>query len=177
MTAEKRDQKKPSWIVVTAIAGGVLALIVMRLTSPSAPPPAPQEEYTFQPEPRRPPINLQQSSGGLSSRSAMAPVPSLQSANCKTLQDFANYEYEKRFREGKVSDLMVFSGFEQQEVSITKNDILTCSGGSFLRRGKNGSLTCDNAILSYDSRSNTLTYNLLYAYVARGLQPQCSDDR
>jgi hypothetical protein len=177
MTAEKRDQKKPSWIVVTAVAGGVLALVVLRLTSPSTPPPAPEEEYTFQPEPRRPPINLQQSSGGLSSRSAAAPVPSPQTANCNTLQDFANYEYEKRFRDGKVSELMVFSGFEQQEVSVSKTDTLNCSGGSFTRRGKNGSLTCDNVILSYDSRSNTLTYNLQYVYVARGLQPQCSDER
>jgi hypothetical protein len=32
-------------------------------------------------------------------------------------------------------------------------------------------------ILSYNTLSNTLTYNIQYVYLARGLQPQCSDDR
>ena len=164
MTAEKRGQKKPSWIVVTALAGGALVFLVVRLTSPSAPP-APTEEYTFQPEPRRPAINLQESSGGLSGRSGGPPAPSAQTPSCNTLQDFANFE------------LIVFQGFEREEVSISDKGTLNCSGGSFVRRGKNGSLTCNNVILSYNTLSNTLTYNIQYVYLAHGLQPQCDDDR
>ena len=175
MTAEKEGQKKPSWIAVTALAGGVLVFLIVRLTSPSAPP-APTEEYTFQPEPRRPAINLQESGGGLSGRSGGPPAPSAQTPSCNTLQDFANFEYEKRHREGKVSELMVFQGFEREEVSISDKGTLNCSGGSFVRRGKNGSLTCNNVILSYNTLSNTLTYNIQYVYLARGLQPQCADD-
>lgn len=174
MTAEKRGQKKPSWILVTALAGGALIFVVLRLTSPSVPPPS-SDEYTFQPEPRRVPINLQESSGGLSSRSGAPASPSAESASCDTLQQFANFEYEKRHREGKASELMVFRGFERQEVSVSDKGTLNCSGGSFERRGKDGSLTCNNVILSYNSRTNTLTYNIQYVYLARGLQPQCSD--
>lgn len=176
MTAEKRGQKKPSWIVVTALAGGAVTFLVLRLTSPSLPPAAPSEEYTFQPEPRRTPINLQESSGGLSNRSGAA-SPASESANCDTLQQFANFEYEKRHRDGKVSELMIFRGFERQEISASDKGLLSCSGGSFERRGKGGtSLTCNNVILSYNSRTNTLTYNIQYVYLARGLQPQCSNE-
>lgn len=176
MTAEKRGQNKPTLIAVTALAGGALVFLIARLMSPP-PPPAPTEEYTFPPEPRRAPINLQESSGGLSGRSGAAPAPSTQTPNCNTLQDFANFEYEKRHREGKVSELIVFQGFEREEAKISDKGTLNCSGGSFVRRGKNGSLTCKNVILSYNTLSNTLTYNIQYVYLARGLQPQCSDDR
>lgn len=177
MTAEKRGQKKPSWIVVTAVVGGAIAFLALRLTSPSAPPSNPSEEYTFQPEPRRVPINLQQSSGSLSGRSGGAAAPSAESANCDTLQQFANFEYEKRHREGKASDLMVFRDFEQQDITVAADGTLTCSGGAFERRGKEVTRTCNNVNLSYNSRTNTLTYNIQYIYLARGLQPQCSEER
>lgn len=177
MTAEKRGQKKPSWIVVTALVGGAVAFLALRLTSPSVPPPTTGDDYTFQPEPRRVPINLQESSGGLSSRSGGAAPPAAESANCDTLQQFANFEYEKRHREGKVSDLMVFRDFERQDVTVASDGTLTCSGGAFERRGKEVTRTCNNVILSYNSRTNTLTYNIQYVYLARGLQPQCSEAR
>lgn len=176
MTAEKRGQKKPSWMVVTALAGGAIVFLVLRLTSPSPPPVAPTEEYTFQPEPRRAPINLQESSGGLSNRSGSAGGPASQSANCDTLQQFANAEYEKRHRDGKVSELMIFRDFERKEINVSDQGTFSCSGGSFERRGKSGSLSCNNVILSYNSRTNTLTYNIQYVYLARGLAPQCSNE-
>ena len=174
MTAEKRDPKNPSRILVAALAGGVLVFLIARLTIPSAPPAGPTEEYTFQPEPRRAPINLQESSGGLSGRGSGGSAPSGQAASCANLQEFANYEYEKRYRSGKVSELMVFRGFERLEASLDKGETISCSGGSFVRRGNKGSLTCDNVILNYNTRTNTLSYNIQYVYLARGLQPQCS---
>ena len=164
----------PLAVLVAALAGGVLVFLFVRLTSPSTPKPEAAEEYTFQPEPRRAPINLQESSGGLSGRGGAGTTPSAQTASCASLQDFANQEYEKRQRSGKVSDLIVFKGFERLEANLNNADVVSCSGGSMERRSDQGSLTCENVILNYNTRTNTLSYNIQYVYLARGLQPECS---
>jgi hypothetical protein len=151
---------------------------VLRLLTPQVPEPGGTEDYTFQPEPRRAPVNLQQSSGALGSRSqGNAPAPSMQANSCRSLQQFANYEYERRYRQGKLSELMRFSGFEQAEIFITDGNKLNCAGGEFRRQGKGSERRCRNVILSYDTVTNTLTYNMQYVYLERGLQPECMSSR
>lgn len=172
MTAEKRNQGKSSWVLVSTLAGGALLFFVLRLLTPQAPDAGGPEDYTFQPEPRRPPVNLQKSSGALGGQGS-APAPSLQASSCESLQQFANYEYERRYKQGKLSELMSFSGFEKAEMFITDEDTLNCAGGAFLRKGKNSERRCKNVILSYDTGSNTLAYNIQYVYLERGLQPEC----
>jgi hypothetical protein len=176
MTAEKRNQGKGSWVVVGTLAGGALLFLVLRLLTPQVPDAGGQEDYTFQPEPRRPPVNLQKSSGALGNQGSVA-APSVQSSSCESLQQFANYEYERRYQQGKLSELMIFSGFERAEMFITANDTLNCTGGEFVRQGKSGERRCKNVILSYDTGSNTLAYNIQYVYLERGLQPECRSSR
>jgi hypothetical protein len=176
MTAEKRNQGKPSWGLVGILGSAALLFLVLRLLTPKAPDAGGPEEYTFQPEPRRPSVNLQRSSGALTGQGS-APAPSFQANSCASLQQFANYEYERRYQQGKLSELMSFSGFEQTEMFITDQDTLNCAGGEFLRKGKSGDRSCRNVILSYDTGSNTLAYNIQYVYLERGLQPECASSR
>ena len=164
-----------SWKNLLPLLGGAgLAFLIIRLFLPSVPPSSDDGEYTFQPELRRPKFNLGVSNGALGGLQSAAPVPSLETASCKTLQEFANYEYDKRYRKGKVADLMTFSGFDGADVFVTGRGTLNCSGGEFLRTGKRGKNTCKNIILSYDTATNTLSYNIQYLYLERGLQPECT---
>lgn len=172
MTAEKRNQGKTSWVLVGSLAGGALLFLVLRMLTPQVPDGGSPEDYTFQPEPRRPPVNLQKSSGALVGQ-ASAPAASVQAGSCQSLQQFANYEYERRYRQGKLSELMIFSGFEQAEGYITDEKTLNCAGGEFLRKGRSGERRCKNVILSYNTGTNILTYNIQYVYLERGLQPEC----
>ncbi len=107
-------------------------------------------------------------------QSGNAPPPSLERGSCASLQEFANFEYAKRHREGKLSDLMTFRGFSEADVSVSAGNILNCSGGEFLRKGSTGERLCKNVILSYDTRTNTLSYTIRYNYLERGLQPECT---
>jgi hypothetical protein len=139
-------------------------------------------DYTFQPAPRqssaearRPSIDLGASSGSLERARSSAPVPTAQAASCASLQQFANYEYARRYRDGKLAELLSFSGFEGQQVSTSAEGLLTCSGGEYTkRRGTSGSRNCRNVIISYDTSSNTLSYNVQYRYLETGLVAQCS---
>ena len=176
MTAEKRSQGKASWGLVGVVGAAALLFLVLRWLTPQAPESGGPEDYTFQPEPRRPPVNLQKSSGALTGQGS-APAPSFQSSSCASLQQFANYEYERRYQQGKLSELMSFSGFEKAEMFITDQDTVYCAGGEFLRKGKSGERRCKNVILSYDTGSNTLAYNIQYVYLERGLQPECASSR
>jgi hypothetical protein len=155
--------------------GAVLALLLSRLLSPQAPQNPQQDEYTFQPEPRRAKIDLGGSSGALNGTGTGAAAPSQDSTSCASLQQFANYEYGKRFREGKLSEQISFSNFESADVFLSDGGTLNCAGGEYVRKGKSNQRSCKNVILSYDTRTNTLTYNVQYVYLERGLQPQCAN--
>jgi hypothetical protein len=164
-----------SWKNLAPALGGVsLIFLLLRLATPAPPPANHDGDYTFQPEPRRPKIDLGASSGMLLGQPLAAPSPSLETGSCTSLQEFANFEYAKRHRQGKVADLLSFSGFAGADVFVTGSSTLNCSGGAFLRKGKSGSRACKNVILSYDTASNTLTYNIQYVYLERGLQPECT---
>lgn len=174
MMANKTDQSVSWKNLVPALGGVSLIFLILRLATPAPPSASDDGDYTFQPEPRRPKINLGASSGLLTGQPLAFPAPSLETGSCESLQQFANYEYAKRHRQGKVADLMTFSGFAGAEVFVTGSSTLNCSGGEFLRKGKSGSRACKNVILSYDTASNTLSYNVQYIYLERGLQPECS---
>jgi hypothetical protein len=170
-----KHEQAVSWKNLAPVLGGALLIfVILRMSTPSPPPPSPDGEYTFQPEPRRPRLDLGASSGVLDGRGGSAPPPSLEAGSCASLQQFANFEYAKRYREGKVNDLMSFSGFDAADVFVSDGNILNCSGGEFLRKGPGGERLCRNVILSYDTGTNTLSYNIQYVYLERGLQPECT---
>jgi hypothetical protein len=173
-----KPEQAVSWKNLAPVLGcALLVFVILRMATPAPPPPSEDGEYTFQPQPRRPKIDLGASSGILSGRGVIAPPPSLETGSCDSLQQFANFEYAKRYREGKVNDLMIFSGFNTANVFISNGNTLNCSGGEFLRKGRDGERQCRNVILSYDTGSNTLSYNIQYVYLERGLQPDCSSSR
>ena len=167
------------------LAGGALLfLLVQKLTSPDVPASDGMNDYTFQPEPRqaieqprRASLNLGASSGALGPSFATAPASSAQAVSCAWLQQFANYEYSRRFREGKLTDLLSFSGFEAMQPSISENGAIACSGGEYIRRGTKSQRSCRNVIISYDSGSNTLSHNVQYRYLETGLVAQCSEQK
>jgi hypothetical protein len=177
MTANK-NEPAVSWknLAPVLVVIGVIFLII-RFTTPAPPPPSDDGEYTFQPEPRRSKIDLGASSGALSGQPGASPVPALGTGRCQDLQDFANHEYAKRYQQGKVADLMIFRGFEGAAMSITGASTLSCSGGEFLRKGRDSTRHCKNAVLTYDTEKNVLSYNLQYAYLERGLNPDCTVTR
>jgi hypothetical protein len=174
----EKPEQTVSWKNLAPVLGGALLIfVVLRMATPAPPPPSQDGEYTFQPEPRRPKLDLGASSGVLGGQASTAPAPSLETGSCVSLQQFANFEYAKRFREGKLNDLMSFHGFEAADVFVSNGNTLNCSGGEFLRKGPGGQRVCRNVILSYDTGSNTLSYNIQYVYLERGLQPECSTSR
>ncbi len=173
-----KPEQTVSWKNLAPVLGGALLIFVLlRIATPTPPPPSQDGEYTFQPEPRRPKLDLGASSGVLQGQGGNAPAPALESGSCASLQQFANFEYAKRYREGKVNDLITFSGFDAADVFVSGGNTLNCSGGEFLRKGREGDRSCRNVILSYDTVSNTLSYNIQYVYLERGLQPECSASR
>jgi hypothetical protein len=173
-----KPEQAVSWKnLAPVLAGALLIFVVLRMSTPSPPAPSQDGEYTFQPEPRRPKLDLGASSGVLDGRGTSAPPPSLEAGTCASLQQFANFEYAKRYREAKVNDLMTFSGFDAADVFVSDGNTLNCSGGEFLRKGRDGERQCRNVILSYDTASNTLSYNIQYVYLERGLQPECTASR
>lgn len=186
MTPNPTNKRSSSKIrIPLTVAGGVLLLILVhRLTSPSEPTPEAENEYTFQPEPRQatdpprlPSVNLGASSGALGPISGSAPAPLARAASCASLQQFANYEYDRRFRDGKLANLLRFSGFESLQPSISATGVITCSGGDYLRRSANSERTCKNVIITYDTRTNTLSHNVQYSFLEAGLTAQCSEGK
>jgi hypothetical protein len=172
---EEKPTQAVSWTNLAPVIGGVLLLfLILKLSTPSAPPPSEDGEYTFQPEPRPAPANLGASSGLLSQSPGSTPATATEAASCASLQQFANNEYAKRYRNGKLKDLMVFRGFEPGRPSFSAGDQLSCFGGEFIRKGSSGNILCKNVILTYNIKTNTLSYNMQYAYLERGLQPECS---
>jgi hypothetical protein len=183
--AKKRSGKRtPETTRIAALlAGGLfLILVVQKLTAPSVKPSDGMNEYTFQPEPRlpipipsQPKFDLGVSSGSLGPSSAAPAVPAAQAASCASLQQFANYEYARRFRDGKISDLLSFSGFEALQPSRGDDGVITCSGGESMQKGPQGKRNCRNAVIIYNAKTNTLSYNIQYRYLEGGLAPQCSE--
>lgn len=181
--ADKRSSAKNKILLMLA-GGGLLFLLVQKLTSPGAPPSDGINDYTFQPEPRQamgesrqPALNLGASSGALGPLPASAPAPLPQAASCASLQQFANYEYSRRFRDGKLTDLLNFSGFETMQPSISEDGVITCNGGEYIRRGAKSERRCRNVIITYNTRTNTLSHNVQYRYLETGLVAQCSEEK
>jgi hypothetical protein len=174
---DKPEQSVSLKNLAPVLGGALVIFVILRMATPSPPPPSQDGEYTFQPEPRRPKLDLGVSSGALDGRGSSALAPSLEAGSCASLQQFANFEYAKRYREGKVNDLITFSGFDAGDVFLSNGNTLNCSGGEFLRKGRDGERLCRNVILSYDTGSNTLSYNIQYVYLERGLQPECTASR
>lgn len=186
MAPVQANKRIPAKIKIPLVLGGVVLAfaLVQKLTSPGVPPPEGMDDYTFQPEPRqtieqprRPTIDLGASSGALGSASSSAPAPSGRAASCASLQRFANYEYGRRFRNGKLTDLLSFSGFEAMQPSVSESGVITCSGGDYIRRGSKAERRCKNVIITYDTRSNTLSHNVQYRYLESGLVAQCSEGK
>jgi hypothetical protein len=183
--AEKRSSKRTSekkWIVAMLAGSVFLILLVQKFTAPSVTPSDGLNEYTFQPEPRlpqsdpsKPKFDLGVSSGSLAPYSAAPAVPVAQAASCASLQQFANYEYARRYRDGKVSDLLRFSGFEVLQPTSGEDGVITCSGGESMQRGPQGKRNCRNAVIIYNTNTNTLSYNIQYRYLESGLVAQCSE--
>lgn len=185
--AEKQSNKRnPEQVRIAAllVGGAFLILLVQKLTAPGVPPSDGMNDYTFQPEPRpakgedrKPAINLGVSSGALPSIPASAPAPRAQSASCSSLQQFANYEYGRRYSDGKLTDLLSFSGFEATQPSLNEEGVITCSGGEYVRMGPKSERSCKNVIITYDTRTNTLSHNVQYRYLESGLVAQCAEGR
>lgn len=176
---QKNDR---TWLFVLLAVGAFFMFLIQRCTTSGPPPSDVMNEYTFQPEPRQPAveprkpiIDLGLSSGALPGSTTSAPVPTPEAASCASLQQFANYEYARRFRDGKLAELLSFSGFENQQVFSSAEGLLTCSGGSYIRRGASVERRCNNVVISYDTKSNTLTHNVQYRFLERGLVAQCSE--
>jgi hypothetical protein len=177
-----KQQIDRTWLFVLLAVGAFFLFLIQRCTTSRTPPLDARNQYTFQPEPRqpstepRPPsINLGLSSGALPNAATIAPLPTPQVASCASLQQFANFEYARRFRDGKLAELLSFSGFENQQVSISGEGLLTCRGGSYIRRGANVERRCNNVVISYDTKSNTLSHNVQYRFLERGLVAECSE--
>lgn len=186
MAPNQTDKRIPTKIKIPLmVAGGaILFVLVQRATSPDVTAPEGLNDYTFQPAPRKaiepprqPTINLGASSGALGPVSASAPAPSAQAASCASLQRFANFEYGRRFGDGKLADLLSFSGFESVQPSISEAGVITCSGGNYIRRSAKSERSCKNVIITYDTRTNTLSHNVQYRYLESGLVAQCTESK
>ncbi|MFM7360785.1 MAG: hypothetical protein ACKO25_02980 [Cyanobium sp.] len=181
---EKRSSKRtPEKTRIAALlAGGTfLILLVQKLTAPDVAPSDGMNDYTFQPEPRmpmsdpsKPRFDLGASSGALGPSSAPPAVPAAQAASCASLQQFANYEYARRYRDGKVADLLRFSGFEDLQPTNGGDGVITCSGGEYIQKGQKGMRSCRNVVITYNTKTNTLSYNIQCRYLESGLVAQCS---
>lgn len=155
--------------IPVAAAAVAVGLLLLRNTTPGVPPPG--GEFVFQPEPRQP---IEQPQITLPPSSS-APAPSPQAASCAGLQRFANYEYGRRFRDGKLAELLSFSGFDARQPIVSGEGVITCSGGEYLRRSAKAERSCRNVLITYDTRANTLSHNVQYRYLESGLVAQCSE--
>lgn len=153
---------------ILLISGGALLLLLGRqLMAPEVPPPA---EFQFQPVSRpagRLPVDLPSADS--------APVPSAAAATCAGLQRFANYEHARGYQAGRLPELLRFSGFEAQRPTVSDAGVIACSGGEYVRRNTTAERRCRNVLITYDTRTNTLSHNVQYSYMESGLVAQCSD--
>lgn len=153
---------------IPLIAGGALLLLLgHRALTPEPPSPA---EFQFQPVPRqaeRLPVEIPSSSS--------APMPSAAAATCAGLQRFANYEHARGYQAGRLPELLRFSGFEAQRPTVSDAGVITCSGGEYVRRSTTAERRCRNVLITYDTRTNTLSHSVQFLYLETGLVAQCSD--
>lgn len=153
--------------ILLAAGGALLLLLGHRALTPEPPPPA---EFQFQPVPRPAellPVELPPSSS--------APTPLAAAATCAGLQRFANYEHARGYQAGRLPELLRFSGFEAQRPTVSDAGMITCSGGEYVRRSTTAERHCRNVLITYDTRTNTLSHNVQYRYLEAGLVPQCSE--